>query len=82
MKGPAFVQTLKAKAKVKARFSSEPGARFECKLDRRPYAACSSPRALKLKVGKHVFRVRAVDAAGNADESPAKAVIRVKLKPA
>lgn len=82
MKGLVFVQTPKAKVKVKARFSSEPGARFECKLDRRPYAACASPKTLRLKVGKHVFRVRGIDAAGNADGTPAKASIRIKLKPA
>lgn len=82
IKRKATVGTRTATAKVKARFSSEPGARFECKLDRRPYAACSSPRTLKLKVGKHVFRVRAVDAAGNVDGTPAKATVRVKLKPA
>jgi hypothetical protein len=81
LKRLVVVQAPKAKAKIKARFSSEPGARFECKLDRRPYAACSSPKTLKLKVDKHVFRVRAVDAAGNVDPSPAMAVIRVKLKP-
>ncbi|HET7507256.1 MAG TPA: hypothetical protein VFJ53_02755 [Solirubrobacterales bacterium] len=80
IKSLAFVETPKARAKVKARFSSEPGTRFECKLDRRAYAPCTSPKTLKLKVGKHVFRVRASDAAGNVDETPARAVIRVKLK--
>jgi hypothetical protein len=82
IKRVATVGAKAARAKIKARFTSESGARFECKLDGRPYVACSSPRTLKLKVGKHVFRVRAVDAAGNVDPSPAKAVIRVKLKPA
>lgn len=75
----AKVRSLGARAKVKARFTSESGARFECKIDRRPYGACKSPKTLRLKVGRHVFRVRAVDAAGNIDPSPAKAVVRVKL---
>lgn len=79
MKRSARVRSKKARAKVKARFTSEAGARFECKLDRRPYANCVPPKALKLKVGKHVFRVRAIDAAGNVDPTPAKATIRVKL---
>ena len=78
----ATVGAKAAKARIKARFSSEPSARFECKLDRRFYGPCASPKTLKLKVGKHVFRVRAVDAAGNVDPTPAKATIRVKLKPA
>jgi hypothetical protein len=79
IKRVAKVKAPGARARVKARFTAEPGARFECKLDRRPYAACASPRALRLKVGRHVFRVKSVDAAGNVDPTPAKAVIRVKL---
>jgi len=82
IKRKAAVGAKAAKARIKAHFSSEPGTRFECKLDRRSYAPCLSPETLKLKVGKHVFRVRAVDAAGNVDQTPAKAVIRVKLKSA
>lgn len=82
IKGSVQVKSKKARARVKARFTSEAGARFECKLDARPYAPCISPKTLKLKVGKHVFRVRAVDAAGNVDGTPAKATVRVKLKPA
>jgi hypothetical protein len=82
MKRSAQVKSTKARANVRARFTSELGARFECKLDARAYAPCASPKTLKLKVGKHVFRVKAVDAVGNADPMPARAVIRVKLKPA
>lgn len=64
---------------VKVRFKSdEPGSSFECKLDRRPYRPCKSPRKLKhLDDGKHKFRVRAIDAAGNTDPSPAKAKFKV-----
>ncbi len=48
------------------RFSSEPGARFRCKLDRGRVKPCRSPRTTrKLRFGRHVFRVRAIDAAGN-----------------
>jgi len=79
MKRLVKVKSAGARAKVKARFTSEAGARFQCKLDRRPYAACASPKTLRLKVGRHVFRVRAVDSAGNADPTPARATIRVKL---
>jgi len=82
IKRKATVRAKNATAKIQARFSSEPGARFECKLDRRAFASCASPKTLKLKAGKHVFRVRAVDAAGNVDGSPAIAIIRVKLKTA
>ncbi|HEX9967041.1 MAG TPA: hypothetical protein VGB06_03750, partial [Solirubrobacterales bacterium] len=59
---------------AKFRFSSsEAGSTFECKLDRKPFRKCRSPkRYKKLKPGKHVFKVRAKDAAGNVDATPAK----------
>jgi hypothetical protein len=59
---------------VKYRFrSDEPGSTFKCKVDQRPYRPCRSPRKLsKLDDGKHGFRVRAKDPAGNVDPTPAK----------
>lgn len=63
-----------AKATVKFKFSSsEKGSSFRCKLDRGPYRVCKSPKTYKkLKPGKHVFKVRAVDRAGNIDPTAAK----------
>ncbi len=59
--------------------SSEAGSTFQCKLDRGSWKACSSPKRLKrLKPGKHTFRVRAKDAVGNVDQTPAKRVWRIK----
>ena len=53
-------------------FSSEPGASFECKLDTGVFAACASPKSYgSLADGGHSFEVRATDAAGNTDSSPA-----------
>jgi hypothetical protein len=53
--------------------SNEPGSTFQCKLDKRKFKPCSSPKKYKhLSSGKHKFKVRAVDAAGNADTTPAK----------
>ena len=52
--------------------STEPGSSFECKLDSGSFAACSSPKAYSgLGEGAHTFSVRATDAAGNVDPSPA-----------
>jgi predicted outer membrane repeat protein len=69
-----------AKAKIKFKGSDDRGGAvtFECKLDKGKFEPCKSPLKLKLDKGKHVVEVRAVDAAGNADKSPAKAKIKVK----
>jgi outer membrane protein OmpA-like peptidoglycan-associated protein len=52
---------------------TSPGAlSFECALDSGAFASCSSPRSLSgLGDGSHVFKVRAMDSAGNVDPSPA-----------
>src|SRR5262249_33199316 len=57
---------------VAMEFTSEAGARFECRLDGGAFADCTSPDTLKdLQAGLRTFEVRAVvAAAGNADPSP------------
>jgi hypothetical protein len=58
--------------------ANEPGSTFACKLDRKRFKRCTSPKRLKnLKDGKHTFQVRATDAAGNTDDSPAKRSFRI-----
>jgi Ca2+-binding RTX toxin-like protein len=56
---------------VSFRFAANEPAGFRCKLDARPYRACTSPRAYRVKAGRHAFRVLAVDLAGNSDPTPA-----------
>lgn len=52
--------------------ASEAGSRFECSLDNAPYSPCTSPQVYSnLSEGSHVFAVRAIDAAGNVDATPA-----------
>jgi Ca2+-binding RTX toxin-like protein len=65
--------------RVVVRFaSSEPGSRFRCRLDGRPYFACRSPHAFAVGLGRHTIRIDAIDAAGNADPSPARFSFRVR----
>jgi Ca2+-binding RTX toxin-like protein len=64
--------------RVAFRFASdEPGTRFRCRLDRKPYRGCTSPRAYRVKAGRHAFRVFAIDRSGNRDPSPALFKFRV-----
>ena len=57
--------------------STEADPRFQCKLDKRSWQACGTPKSYKVPAGKHTFKVRAKDAAGNLDPSPAKDTFRV-----
>ena len=80
---------LKAKgkrnlAKAKYRFRGADGGggpvTFECRLDKGKFEPCDSPVKEKLDPGKHTFQVRAVDAAGNTDPTPARSKTKVKRK--
>ena len=45
---------------------------FRCSLDGAPFGTCTSPQSYSgLADGSHYFQVRAVDAAGNVDPTPA-----------
>jgi hypothetical protein len=83
---PETVITKQPKDKTKKKTatfefsSSEAGSTFQCSLDAGPFAACGSPDTLRVKKGKHHFEVRAIDAAGNVDGSPASDSWKVKKK--
>jgi|GEM_PF-1701659 len=52
--------------------SADSSATFQCKLDAGAYSTCASPKTyFGLQTGSHTFSVRAVDAAGNTDSTPA-----------
>ena len=69
------------KRKVVFRFSDsteQPGTKFFCKLDRKRWQECGSPDTAKhLKLGRHVFSVKAVNAIGMAEPIPQKRAFKV-----
>ena len=78
--GPADGSTI-ATASPSYAFSSEPGTSFECAVDSGAFSGCTSPNAFGgLADGNHTVAVRAVDAAGNADPSPASRSLSVDTK--
>lgn len=75
------VKTKRSKARVSFEFeSNEKRSTFECRFDDKPFESCASPLQAKAKLGKHTFDVRATDAAGNTDASPARAAFKVVKK--
>ncbi len=58
--------------------SDEPNSSFECKVDRQGFRPCQSPFRKGARPGRHTFRVQAIDAAGNVDQTPAVATWKVE----
>ena len=58
------VKTKKSKAKATFTFSADEPSSFECGLDKKGFKACSSPTTVKVKPGKHTFRITATDQDG------------------
>ncbi|MFP2930260.1 Ig-like domain-containing protein [Pyxidicoccus sp. 3LG] len=60
--------------------AEEAGVRFECRLDAADFSPCTSPlESVPLGEGLHTFQVRATDAAGNVESTPASHSWRVDL---
>ncbi|WP_354698200.1 hypothetical protein DSM112329_03865 [Paraconexibacter sp. AEG42_29] len=83
--GPADATTTTSRA---ATFSfagvpADAAVGFDCRLDAGAWTACTAPRQLSdLADGAHSFAVRARDAAGNVDATPAERTFTVSATPA
>ena len=80
-KGPKKVIKSKKKT-VKAKFafsSDEAGSTFECLLDKGKWKTCAASTTVSVGKGSHILQVRATDASGNVDGSPANAKWKVKI---
>ena len=76
--GPAAKTRLRRPTFRFADTTGQPGTNFFCRVDRSKWAGCSSPYKLKkLKLGRHVFSVKAVNAVGLAGPNPVKRAFRV-----
>ena len=64
-------------------FHSEQGAAFTCRLDAAPtFIDCATPKTYaSLSEGNHVFRVAAIDQAGNVDPTPVVVAWRIEVAP-
>jgi len=70
MSGPPVLINLNAAGFVFG--STEIGSTFECKVDQGTFAACgSTTNILNVLDGSHILHVRAIDSAGNIDQTPA-----------
>jgi hypothetical protein len=76
---PKLVRTHRRKVREAFRFrSSEAGATFVCKVDRDLPRFCRARISRRFEVGRHTVQVKARDAAGNVDRTPAVFHFRVK----
>jgi len=58
--------------------TEQPGTKFFCRVDRKAWKACTSPTKLKkVKLGRHTFSVKAVNAVGMPSASPVKRQFKV-----
>jgi hypothetical protein len=79
--GRTKVKSKKKRARVSFTLTStEAGSTFECSLDGAGFAPCASPFATTAKRGSHTLTVRAKDASGNLDATPASFTFRVVKK--
>jgi Ca2+-binding RTX toxin-like protein len=78
---PRLLRTGRRPRRVAFAFSAnERSSRFRCRLDRRHFSPCRSPRVYAVRWGVHRIWVFAIDAAGNRDRTPAKFRFRLRRR--
>jgi Ca2+-binding RTX toxin-like protein len=78
---PAVVFASHGRRRVAFRFTSnDSGSTFRCRIDRRPFRPCTSPRVYTVGLGRHAVRIFAIDPAGNRDRTPATLRFRVRAR--
>jgi hypothetical protein len=76
--GPAFKTRLRRPVFRFADMTGQPGTKFFCRVDRHAWKGCSSPtKVRKMKLGRHVFAVKAVNAIGVPAPKPLKRAFKV-----
>ena len=76
---PKLIRTQRRRVRASFRFgSNEPGVAFICKVDRDLLRYCPSRISRRFDEGRHVVVVKARDAVGNVDASPAVFKFQVK----
>ncbi len=76
--GPAFKTRVRRPVFRFTDETGQPGTSFLCRLDRERWRSCSSPSKLqRLVPGKHVFKVKGVNAVGIWDPQPVKRSFKV-----
>jgi hypothetical protein len=76
--GPAFKTRLRRPVFRFADMTGQPGTNFFCRVDKQRWKGCASPvKVKKLKLGRHVFAVKAVNAVGVPAARPLKRALKV-----
>lgn len=76
--GPAAITRLRRPTFRFADATGQPGTSFFCRVDKKRWTGCTSPfRIRKVKLGSHVFSVKAVNAVGVPSASTVKRKFKV-----
>jgi hypothetical protein len=76
--GPAFKTRLRRPTFRFADMTGQPGTRFFCRVDKKPWKGCSPPvKVKKQSFGRHVFAVKAVNAVGTPGPRPLRRAFKV-----